>query len=377
MKANIGVSGTGYIARQLFRAIHACNDLQVANILTRRAPDALPPTIARDLLTNSLQHFIASCDLVVECSGHPLHAADVVMAAFERGLPVVTMNTEFHVTCGSAFVAEGWISEAEGDQPGCTAALARELQAMRFNPVVYGNMKGFLNHDPSADEMAYWANRQGISLEQVTAFTDGSKIQMEQALIANGFEAHILCQGLRGLKSSDRMTSAMQLAQDACNSGVSIADYVLGQDLPAGVFIVATCEASERDAMRYLKMGDGPFYYFERRFHLCGMEIPKTIRAALRGQPPLLNNGLNPTIGVAAIAKRHLPSGHTIKRGLGGFDLRGEAVRFLDAPDHVPLGLLFNAELTRDLAPGHYVTWDDVTLPPSLATTMARTIAGL
>ena len=45
-------------------------------------------------------------------------------------------------------------------------------------------MKGFLNHHPTPGEMRYWAKRQGISLRQVTSFTDGTKIQIEQAFVA-------------------------------------------------------------------------------------------------------------------------------------------------------------------------------------------------
>ncbi len=79
----------------------------------------------------------------------------------------------------------------------------------------------------------------------------------------------------------------------------------------------------------------------------------------------LLNNSTAPTLGVAAIAKRELGIGERIGRGIGGFDVRGEAVRLADSPDHVPIGLLSNAVLKRRLEPGQLVTFDDLELQPS------------
>ena len=110
-------------------------------------------------------------------------------------IPVVTMDAEVQVTTGSHFARKGLFTEAEGDQPGCLAALREEAVQMGFLPLVYGNIKGFLNHNPVPDEMAFWAKKQGISLDKVTAFTDGTKVQIEQGLVANGLGAGILRPG--------------------------------------------------------------------------------------------------------------------------------------------------------------------------------------
>ena len=52
------------------------------------------------------------------------------------------------------FVERGLLSEAEGDQPGCLAALAEDAVATGFQPLVYCNMKAFLNRDPNPEECA-------------------------------------------------------------------------------------------------------------------------------------------------------------------------------------------------------------------------------
>lgn len=372
IKARIGVSGTGVIARQLVRAINRVDDLGVSFVLTRRSPFAVDNFTPRDCLTNCLTSMIRESDVIVECSGDPVHAADVVEAAFVSGIPVVTMNTEFHVTCGSYFVGKGWLSEAEGDQPGALAALALDVRAMGFEPVVYGNMKGFLNHVPSPGDMAYWGARHSISQEQVTAFTDGTKLQMEQVLVANHHDATIVKQGMIGIEGMDRLAAARRLSHIASGLGQSVVDYVLNRDNPSGVFITATIDPVEADMLRYLKMGCGPYYYFERSYHLCGLEIIKTIRRSLRGDRPLLDNSVAPRLSVAAIAKRDLLVGDYIQRGMGSFDLRGEAVVADEVPGHIPIGIISSAILRRPVPRGGILTWDDIELPTSNAYRLTR-----
>ena len=108
------------------------------------------------------------------------------------------MDAELQITSGTYLSTLGVLTEAEGDQPGALAALHREALAMGFRPLVYGNLKGYLNHQPKLEDMQYWAQFQGISLDQVTAFTDGTKLQIEQVLVANGLGATIACRGCWG-----------------------------------------------------------------------------------------------------------------------------------------------------------------------------------
>ena len=67
---------------------------------------------------------------------------------------------------------------------------------MGFSPLVYGNRKGYYNPDPPRDQMEYRAHKQGISLDQVTGATDGTKVHIEQALVANGLGATIARDGV-------------------------------------------------------------------------------------------------------------------------------------------------------------------------------------
>lgn len=376
MMTRVGIAGSGYIARGLTAAIEAAPDMDVSCVLTRQDPASRTDFPRAGLLTTSLDRLIDEADVIVECSGDVLHATAVVDAALTAGLPVVTMDAEMQVTTGSYFVGRGILSEAEGDQPGCLAALAEEARQMGFEPLVYGNVKGFLNLEPSPEDMDYWAARQGISLDKCIAFTDGTKVQIEQALVANGLAAGIASDGLLGIREDDLRQGALKLADVAARRGHAVSDFVVCPTAPPGVFVVATHQPEQQSYLRNFKLGEGPHYLLLRNYHLCHLEIGKTIRRVVTGGPPLLDNSYSPNVGVAAVAKRAMPRGYVFGRGIGSFDTRGIAVRIAENPRHVPIGLLEGAISTRRLERGQMLTCDDVDIPDSLAYRTWRYIAG-
>lgn len=367
-KYRIGISGTGFIASGLMLALKYHSELVVSRVLTRRPIDQVSIPIAKDCLTNAVDDLIHESDLIVECSGDVLHGTDVAEAVLKSGLPVVTMNSELQTVSGTMLSSLGMLVEAEGDQPGSLAALHREVIDMGFEPIAYGNIKRFLNLNPTREDMEYWSKRQGISMDQVTAFTDGTKVQIEQALVANGLNATIVCRNLSGIPCKDLEDGAQRLGEIADGIGQPISDYVLSSNAPAGVFIVAKHSSEQVPYLEYLKLGKGPYYVIVRPYHLCHLEIPRTILAVLRGDDRArFNNGVQPTVQVVAVAKRVLAKGDRIKRGLGSFDVRGEAVKIKNCPEGVPIGLLQEAEIIRPVADGQIVTFADVELPKSKA----------
>ena len=363
----VGVSGTGMISHCFVRLImQHYPDMQISRVLTRRRIDTLRDFPHKDALTNSIDDLLEHSDIIVECTGDVFFGTEVIERAFEAGLPVVTVNAELQVTTGSHLAGKGLLTEAEGDQPGSLAALHEDALQMGFTPLVYGNMKGYLNHNPSREDMAYWSKRQGISIEQTTSFTDGTKVQIEQVVVGNGFGATITRRGLEGLASTDLNLSANALGLIADGMAQPIVDYVIPSGYPAGgVFLVCRHDENQKSAIEYFKLGTGPYYVLTRPFHLCSLEVGKTVRRVLAGGGVLLNNSVKPTLGVAAIAKRDMKVGEIIGRGIGGFDVRGEAVRLADELDHVPIGLLRNTVLKRAVEPGQLLTFDDIEIQPS------------
>jgi predicted homoserine dehydrogenase-like protein len=368
-QVRVGLVGTGYIARGLAHMLRRSPHLQLSGVLTRRPlDDAEGPWEGQ--VTHSVERLVGQSDVVVITTGDAVHGTEVAAAVLAAGLPVVTMDAELQVTSGSYLAGLGTVVEAQGDQPGSLALLAHEARQMGVTPLVYGNIKGFLNHNPTPAEMDYWARRQGISLTQVTSFTDGTKLQIEQALVANGLGATIARRGLLGPRTDTLPTGALQLAEAAAaRGGEPISDYVLPERGNPGVFLVATFTEELGEFLRYYKvrLGDSPYVLLERPFHLCNLEIPLTIDRLVRGDLVAFNNGPNPRASVAAVAKRDLAPGERIAPAIGGFQVRGEAVLIADEPEHVPIGLLDGAMVERPVAAGETVRLEHVDVPESLA----------
>ncbi len=366
-RTRIGIVGTGFIAKGLVMMLEGQQDMTVSRVLTRSDITRRADFPRQDLLVSSVNELIDNSNLVVECSGDVVYATDIIDQVMSASIPVVTMDAELQVTTGSYFVRRGFITEAEGDQPGCLAAFREDVVQMGFKPLVYGNIKGFLNHNPTKDEMEFWAKKQNISLDKTISTTDGSKVQIEQALVANGLNAGIAVPGLLGISSEDVNTGARILADRSKALGYPVSDYILSPKSPPGVFIVAEHDERQKVHLRYYKLGEGPYYTLVRNYHLCHLEIAKTIRRVLNGGGVLLNNTEHPTITVAAVAKRPLASGFVISRGVGSFDIRGIANSIADNSGHIPIGLLSDAVVIRNIEPGQMLSFSDVEIQDSLA----------
>ncbi len=360
----IGVVGTGFVARHFVMELLRRDGWSLGPVLTGRpldSVDGMPETA----LTDSVDRLIAESDLVLECTGDVARATRLAGQVLAAGRPLVTLNPEFHVTTGSAFVGTGLLTEAEGDQPGSIARLAEDAVTMGFRPLVLGNMKGFLNHTPTPEEMRYWATRQGLSLPMVTSFTDGTKLQIEQCLVGNFLGADIACEGLLGPATDDLAEAAQTLAEAAQNRGGLITDYVLSSKLTHGVFVVAEHDPGQRAALHYMKMGSGPFYTLVQPNILVHLEAFKTLERVAAGGPPLLHNTAQPRLSVAAVAKRALSPGERIGRGCGSFELRGACVRIADRPDHLPIGLADDLVIRHAIEPGQVLSLGDVEIEDS------------
>jgi predicted homoserine dehydrogenase-like protein len=245
---------------------------------------------------------------------------------------------------------------------------------MGFRPLAYCNLKGFLNHDPTPEEMTRWARKQGISLPMVTAATDGTKLQVEQALVANFLGATIAAPGLLGPEDADFRHAGAVLAETGRRLGRPVADYVLCPGGPHGVFIVAEHDPDQAAALKYFRLGEGPFYTILRPNIFVHLEVPRMIRRIVEHGEILMDNSATPTITVVPLAKRVVAGGTYVESGIGSFDFRGICVRIADQPGALPIGLFRRAVLRRRVEPGELLTFDDVELEESLAVQAWRAI---
>ncbi|MEX2565213.1 MAG: NAD(P)-dependent oxidoreductase [Cyclobacteriaceae bacterium] len=363
----IGIVGTGGISRGLAKLISRRSDMVISKILTRRKGVIEDLGVNQDYITREYEEVLDNSDLIVVSTGDTIYSTQIIDKAFKYKLPVVTMDADTQVVTGSWLSKRGIITEANGDQPGCLAALNKEILEMGFKPLVFGNIKGFLNKTPSLEDMIYWAQKQGYSLNSVTSFTDGTKLQIEQALIANGLGLDIAKQGMIGYETSDFEKGAFALGETAQKMDKVLSDYIISKESPPGVFITATHHEDLAQELKTYKMGDGPFYLLYKPMHLCFFEVPGSILNLVYRNEVLLDNSATPRVSVAAIAKKDLYAGSIIDRGIGGMEVRGEAVKIKDSNNHVPIGLLSKVELKRNIEAGELITFDDINIPDSLA----------
>jgi predicted homoserine dehydrogenase-like protein len=371
----IGISGAGFVARGVFAALARQPDFTVTGVLTRRPVAQSVGAFPAEILTNSAARLAERADIVFECSGDTLHAAEVLVTAGEAGCRLVTLCAEAQVTVGTALLARGFsLTEAHGDQPGAFAALDREAREMDLAPLAYLNLTGFHHPDPSPESMAWWAEKQKITLRAVTSYTDGSKMQIEQVLVANGLGARIARPGLIGGKVDD-LADLDDFAEAAREIGAPISDYVVNTSVKGVVLLadnpVADLEA-DFSAFAKIRTRRGAAYSLVKPYYLVHLEAARTLREVVAGAPPLITNSTAPVATIAAVAKRPLPRGALVETALGGFELRGEAVEIAGHEAAVPITLLDGARLTRALEPGEIVTEADVELPGTLAHALYR-----
>jgi predicted homoserine dehydrogenase-like protein len=101
--------------------------------------------------------------------------------------------------------------------------------------------------------------------------------------------------------------------------------------------------------MRFYKMGDGPYYFFFRPYHLVHLEVPSTIAEVLLDRSPLAAVDAPHVAEVVAMAKRDLQAGERLDC-IGGFTAYGHIDTVERATGQLPIGLVEFATMTSDVA---------------------------
>lgn len=232
----VGIAGTGHAARGLALLLSKRHDLEACGVITRRKDLISDLYVDPAVVFNQPERVFEKSDIVVVSTGNPVYSTEIISKAFEFDQPVVTMDADTLVVSGTWLAQKGVLTESDGDQPGCLAVLKNQVVEMGFTSLVYGNIKGFLNKNPSRQDMEYWAARQDFSIASVTSFTDGTKLQIEQCLVANGLGASIACRGLIGKLATDLEEGAFFLAEEAAKRNAVLSDYIVSGRAPPGVF---------------------------------------------------------------------------------------------------------------------------------------------
>jgi predicted homoserine dehydrogenase-like protein len=311
-------------------------------------------------------------DVVVDVTGAVELGAHVALEAFEHGKHLVLLNAEVDATVGPELArradAAGVVcTGADGDQPGVQMNLVRFVRGLGLTPLVAGNIKGLQDPYRNPTTQEAFARRWGQDAHMVTSFADGTKISIEQAIVANATGMSVHRRGMLGRDHREHVDTLVDHydVEELRSLGGAV-DYVVGAQPGPGVYVLATHDdPKQRHYLELYKLGTGPLYSFYTPYHLCHFEVPTTIaRAALFGDATIRPLGPRPSVEVVTTAKTALTAG-TVLDGLGGYHTYGQAERadVTETERLLPIGVAEGCRLVRDLPRDAVLTYDDVELP--------------
>lgn len=354
-----------------FAGGHAGRTIRVAESVGEAA-DALRAGKLVVTASQDLAAQLEQVDILVDVTPSPATGAHTAMSAIEHGKAVVLVNIEADATVGCilhhlAQQAGVLYTVSSGDEPGCIQELYAFADGLGYEVIAVGKGKNNpLDRSATPETVAEAAARQEKHPAQVASYVDGTKTMFEMCSASNalGFPPDV--PGMHG-PPADRnsITQWMALAEDGgLLSQPGVVDYVTGPEMAGGVWVVVWVGHEQIMAdLRYLKVGQGPYFCFFRPYHLWFLEAGLSVaRAHLLGQATLIPQAM-PTSEVLAIAKRDLAPGERLD-GVGGYTYygwldRAERAREMNA---LPLGLAEGALVRQNVEQGTIITHDDVSL---------------
>ncbi|MCI0362511.1 MAG: hypothetical protein L0219_01430 [Phycisphaerales bacterium] len=378
---SVAVAGCGLIGKGTVRQIDLTPGMRTGLIINRTVSRAVDAYVAsghsaseivvsdnlrelqsaiharRPAVTTRLEPIrdLRGLDVAVEVTGAVEYGAQMALLAIAGGKHVVMMNAETDVTVGCVLKhladdAGVVYTNSDGDQPGVLKRLVDFVQGIGFEIVAAVNCKGFMDVNATPDSIRPWALKQNTSLAMTTAFTDGTKMNIENAVLCNATGLIPERRGMHGVKT-DLPTALADCMKVFERRG--IVDYTLGGSFGGGVFVIGHADDPDmvQPYMKYLKMGDGPNYVFYRPYHLCHLETPLSIAEAVLDHEPTIAPIGSPIAEVIAIAKRDLKPGDVLD-GIGGYTVYGQIDTCENSRGLLPIGLTDGVEMVQPVRSG-------------------------
>lgn len=317
-----------------------------------------------------------SFDVLVEASNTIGPAAKYCIQAISRKAHVILMNAEVDLVLGPylQYLAKQngvVVTSDAGDQHGVLMRMIDEIEMWGFDIVQAGNIKGFLDRYATSITKQEIAKQLNLNLIQCVAYTDGTKLNIEMALIANAANLQPFVPGMEGPKAKE-VTQALDLFNFDAYQGIGRVDYLLGSEPGGGVYVVGKCEdKTQAEYLKYYKVHSRyPYYLFYRPYHLCHLETPRAIALAALWNKPVLTPAYGMVTDVYTYAKQPLNPGNEIQHSIGGDEMYGliHSTNEVKSKNYLPIGVL-EAEkgipaprVKHSLAKDQPVTWSDVEL---------------
>jgi predicted homoserine dehydrogenase-like protein len=220
------------------------------------------------------------------------------------------------------------ITSDAGDQHGVLATMIEEAGLMGFDIVQAGNIKGFLDRRATPASIRLEAEKRNLSATQCCAYTDGTKLHIEMAVLANALGYLPPRGGMTGPRA-ESVEEALTLFDFEAYDGRPRIDYLLGAEPGGGVYLIVTPKKEipplQSFYLNYYKLRTSPcgkYRLLYRPYHLCHLETPKAVFCAAAGKA-ILAPPKKKICEVYAYAKSNLPAGTRISHAIGSAELYG------------------------------------------------------
>ncbi len=330
-------------------------------------------------------------DVVVECTGSPLHAVDHILEAFAQRKHVVNVTVEADAFCGPLLAtraqAAGVVySLAFGDQPALICDLVDWARTCGFPVVAAGRGHKWLPHFAQSTPETVWgyygltpeqAVRGGLNPKMFNSFLDGSKPSIESTAVANATGLGVPSNGL--LYPPASVEDIPYVTRPTSEGGVlerkGMVEVIsslepdgrkIPYDIRMGVWVTVEGETEYiRNCFEEYNAHTDPsgrYFTLYKRWHLIGLEVGVSVASvALRGEPTGVATGWH--ADVVATAKRDLKPGEILD-GEGGYTVWGKLLPAATSlrMGGLPLGLAHGVKVVRPVAQGQSLSWDDVAM---------------
>lgn len=227
-------------------------------------------------------------DVLVEATGNPEIGASIAFQCINQKKHVVMLNVETDVTVGYILhkLAEkaGCVySVASGDEPAVCKMLFDFSCSLGFEVICLGKGKNNpIDIYATPESCLKEAAAKNMNPQMLASFKDGTKTMVEMAAVSNATGLIPDIPGMHGLEVGYK--DLLQVFVPKIDGGVlsqaGRVDYSTGAIAPGVFAIVRTDEPRIQSDMRFVSMGQGPYYLFVRPFHLCNIETPLSIAEA-------------------------------------------------------------------------------------------------
>jgi predicted homoserine dehydrogenase-like protein len=360
------------------KCVNALNGLKIPYRVVNNSPE-MDEAIARHCVAVCQSGLlVAQCHLteaLIEASSSIGSAVENAIAALENHKHLILMNSEIDLTFGPALVRlageNGVIyTSCDGDQYGVLKHLIDDIRLWGFELVMAGNIKGFLDRYANPTTIVREADKRNLDYRMCTAFTDGTKLNIEMAIIANACGLTVNTSGMSGPRAA-RVEDVLQIFDlDLMWKGRRpFVDYILGAEPGGGVFVIGRCDNPyQKEMLSYYKMGNGPYYLFYRPYHLCHIEAMGTIVKYVAEGRSFLSPSCGIQTNVYSFAKRKLHPGERLD-GVGGYTCYGKIENLQDniAAPGLPVCLAENVFLNHAIDQDQKILMSDITFDPDRA----------